>query len=304
MLVLLELLRTKAIRFSAYESAYGRDFRSFQRDLQHLRKIGAENGFKISPIRDGERAELVVTDTQLRSLDASPQVLNLMRALSGALGAPISREFGRLGEGSADAGFLRLLLPQLLSQTMVGEIYDLLKEAWQAKPRPALVTFEYDPGKGAKTTRTVEPYRVLLRSGSAYLAGYDVDRSDWRVFALDRFTSKPKRAGTIQRLREVPKRYDSSDAIGFFNTPGKTTAVTVELTPAVAASVTSRRWQDAQRIEHLAAGAARITFEVSDIGEVVRWALGLGKEAHIIAPPAAVALAAKTAEEIAALYRP
>jgi hypothetical protein len=43
---------------------------------------------------------------------------------------------------------------------------------------------------------------------------------------------------------------------------------------------------------------------VSDIGEVVRWALGLGKEACIIAPPAAVALAAKTVEEIAALYHP
>jgi len=67
-LVLLELLRAKAIRFSTYEVVHGRDFRSFQRDLQHLRKIGEEAGFRISPIKDHERAELTLT---IRGCDRS-----------------------------------------------------------------------------------------------------------------------------------------------------------------------------------------------------------------------------------------
>jgi hypothetical protein len=302
-LVLLELLRSKAIRFSTYEHVYGRDYRSFQRDLQHLRKIGEEAGFKISPIANRERAELSLVDSQLRSLDASPRVVALISALSGALGAPVARELGRLGQSADETGFLRLLLPQLVEQTQIGETYDRLKAAWEARPGPALVTFQYDPGNGKKTTRRVDPYRLLLRSGSAYLVGYDVDKRAWRMFALDRFRSLPERAGTVQRLRQVPPQYDSSDTVGFFKTAGDAVAVTVELTPAVAASATSRRWQAAQRVEHLPGGFARITFEVTEIGEVVRWALGFGKEARIVAPPEAVEIAIRTVDEIAAAYR-
>jgi hypothetical protein len=302
-LVLLELLRSKAIRFSTYEHVYGRDYRSFQRDLQHLRKIGEEAGFKISPIANRERAELSLVDSQLRSLDASPRVVALISALSGALGAPVAREFGQLGQSADQTGFLRLLLPLLVEQTQIAETYDRLKAAWEVRPGPALVTFQYDPGKGKKTTRRVEPYRLLIRSGSAYLVGYDVDKRDWRMFALDRFQSLPERAGTVQRLRQVPAQYDSSDTIGFFKSSGAAVPVTVELTPAVAASATSRRWQAAQRVEHLPDGFARISFEVTEIGEVVRWALGFGKEARVVAPPEAVEIAVRTVNEIAAAYR-
>ena len=301
-LVLLELLRAKAIRFSTYERVHGRDFRSFQRDLQHLRKIGEEAGFKISPIRDRDRAELTVLDTGLRSLDASPGVLGLISAMGGALGSPVARELGKLGEATGDGGVLRFLVPQLVAKTKIADTYGLLKDAWNARPGPAMVTFDYDAG-GRTSKRRVEPYRVLIRSGSAYLVGYDVDKHDWRLFALDRFSSQPKRAGTIQRLRAMPKQYESSDAIGFMKTHGEPIAVTGALTPVVAASATSRQWQAAQRVEQLAGGAARITFEVSDIGEVVRWTLGFGKEACVVAPPEAVALARKTLEEIEAVYR-
>jgi predicted DNA-binding transcriptional regulator YafY len=170
------------------------------------------------------------------------------------------------------------------------------------RPGPAIVSFEYDPGKGAKTTRRVEPYRLLIRSGSYYLVGYDLEKKGWRFFALDRICSVPTRAGTIQRLRQVPPAYESSDTIGFFKSSGAAIVVTVELTPAVAASATSRRWQAAQCVEQLPGGHARISFEVTEIGEVVRWALGFGREARIVGPPEAVEIARKTIVDIAAAY--
>jgi len=85
---------------------------------------------------------------------------------------------------------------------------------------------------------------------------------------------------------------------------GNAVEVTVELTPTVAASATSRRWQAAQKIELLEGGAARITFEVSDVGEVVRWALGFGKEARVVAPSGDVELAIVAVREIAATDAP
>jgi hypothetical protein len=302
-LVLLELLRTKAIRFSTYERVHGRDYRTFQRDLQHLRKIGEEAGFRISPIRAKERAELTVENSGLRSLDASQQVRGLLGLLGGALGAPVTRELGQLAEAPDNDGFLRFLLPQLVAETQVAETYDSLKAAWAARPGPAIVSFEYDPGKGAKTARRVEPYRLLIRSGSYYLVGYDLDKRGWRFFALDRICSVPKRAGSIQQLRQVPPAYESSDTIGFFKSTNRAIVVTVELTPAVAASATSRRWQAAQRVEQLPGGHARISFEVTEIGEVVRWALGFGQEARIVSPPEAVEIARQTVSEIVAAYK-
>jgi hypothetical protein len=136
---------------------HGLDYRSFQRDLQHLRKIGEEAGCKISAISGRERAELVNVDWELRSLDASPRVLALISALGGALGAPVSGELGGLGEGSADAGFLRFILPQLVGQTRVAETYERLKAAWEVRPGPAVVKFEYDRGRGARMVCRVEP---------------------------------------------------------------------------------------------------------------------------------------------------
>jgi hypothetical protein len=301
-LVLLELLRAKAIRFSTYERVHGRDFRSFQRDLQHLRKIGEEAGFKISPIRGRERAELTVESSGLGSLDASQQVRGLLGLLGGALGAPVTRELGQLADAPDNDGFLRFLLPQLVAETEIAQTYDRLKAAWAVRPGPAIVSFEYDPGKGAKTSRRVEPYRLLIRSGSAYLVGYDLDKRGWRFFALDRICSVPKRAGTVQRLRQVPPAYESSDTIGFFKSSGQAIVVTVELTPVVAASATSRRWQSAQRVEQLPGGYARISFEVTEIAEVVRWALGFGKEARLVEPPEAVDIARQTVAEIVAAY--
>ena len=300
--VLLELLRSGSVRFSTYGRLYPEAYRTFQRDLQHLRKIGATGGFRISPIAQKERAELLGVDAKLRSLDGNASVLGLLSALGGALGAPVTLELGDLATATADSGFLRFLVPQLVEQSAVTETYRLLKAAWEVRPGQAMVRFAYpESGKEGGTDRVVEPYRVLLRSGSAYLVGYDTDRKGWRMFALDRIMSRPVRVGTIQHAR-VPAAYDSSDVVGFIKSGGAPIAVTVRLSATVAASATSRRWQTMQRTTLGSDGSAEITFEVSDVGEIVRWAMGFGADAKIVAPDAAVVLAAETARALAATY--
>lgn len=120
--------------------------------------------------------------------------------------------------------------------------------------------------------------------------------------AIDRFASKPVKAGTCTTVRVVPEQYTSEDVIGFMK-GSKRVDVTVELTSRVAASATCRRWQTEQRTEKLADGRAQMTFAVSDIDEVVRWSLGFGADARIIAPPEAVGRASAIAGEIAQAYR-
>ncbi len=66
--MIVELLRHQRIAFSRYAAQYERDYRSFQRDLQQLRKIGVHAGFQISHIKDNEFVDLVALDKKTRNL--------------------------------------------------------------------------------------------------------------------------------------------------------------------------------------------------------------------------------------------
>jgi len=122
------------------------------------------------------------------------------------------------------------------------------------------------------------------------------------AFALDRFRSQPAKAGTCTITRTLPLEYASDDVIGFIKGTGKRVDVTVELSPRVAATATARRWQNEQRSERFADGRARMSFVVSDVDEVVRWTLGFGADAHVVAPPKTVQRARAVIDSIALLY--
>lgn len=56
--LLLELIRRGRVTYTEYRARHGRDFRSFQRDLQQLRAIGKKSGFSVSRIKGGNGVEL------------------------------------------------------------------------------------------------------------------------------------------------------------------------------------------------------------------------------------------------------
>lgn len=51
-----------------------------------------------------------------------------------------------------------------------------------------LLFFEYTAHQGNKTTRTVEPYQLVLKSSHWYFHGYCYDRNDYRLFRLSRIS--------------------------------------------------------------------------------------------------------------------
>jgi len=303
--MIVELLRHQRICFSRYAAQYDRDYRSFQRDLQQLRKIGVHAGFKISQIRDNEFVELLALDKKTRNLHrGAERAERLTATIAQSLGEPIVRELGSgtQPQGSSD-DFFAFASPQLIEGTAVADICTKLHEAQASPSGRAAVRFRYaGAGAAPEKEREVEPYRVTVRSGVFYLIGYDRGSRGWRTFALDRFQSQPVKAGTCTATRTLPIEYASDDVIGFIKGTGKRVDVTVELSARVAATATARRWQIEQRIERLPDGRARMSFVVSDIGEVVRWTLGFGADACVVAPPEAVQCARNVAAEIALLY--
>lgn len=63
---------------------------------------------------------------------------------------------------------------------------EIIKTALQES---RLLSFEYIAHHGKKTTRTVEPYQLVLKSSNWYLQGYCHKRNDFRLFRLSRISN-------------------------------------------------------------------------------------------------------------------
>jgi predicted DNA-binding transcriptional regulator YafY len=63
--------------------------------------------------------------------------------------------------------------------------------------------FEYAPRDGSSSRRHVEPQRLVPLGRKWYLLAWDLDRTDWRNFRVDRITG-PALTGARFRPREIP----------------------------------------------------------------------------------------------------
>jgi predicted DNA-binding transcriptional regulator YafY len=302
--MIVSLVKSGEVAFARYANVCRRGETTFKRDVAKLRELGAEYGYELSRRRKG-----VVTLEAFEGLQrpeaaraAGAAATDALRAVVDALGDVLGRELaGRVDlGGSAADRFLRIAVPRPVAHTAVAETYTALREAWTNRAR---VRFRY-PSRdgGAKRERTVEPYLTTYVAGRYYLVAFDVrpKSGGWRQFALDRIVGPIQRAGTFSR-RPVPAEYRGEDAIGLFKT-GPAAAVTIALSPAIAEAVIAREWQRSQRIVRARDGSATVAFDVHDLAEAVRWALGFGAQARVVAPPEAVRLARALALDIAAQH--
>jgi predicted DNA-binding transcriptional regulator YafY len=64
--------------------------------------------------------------------------------------------------------------------------------------------FGYSAADGSATRRVVEPHRLVAAGRRWYLVGYDLDRSDWRIFRVDRVAAAPQLTGARFAPRPLP----------------------------------------------------------------------------------------------------
>ena len=296
------LLRDHYVDFLSHHRVFGVSERTYKRDIEKLRKIAAFCRFKLSPQKHG-RIELLEKPGQGGSLlDHSTELADVVRAVAEALGGPVQSALSALSpnQSSRQDSFLRIVAPRLVETSSVARVFDTLKGAAKSRAR---VEFRYVAANHRESTRVVEPYAAVLRSGRFYLVAYDTAAGKgWRRFALDSIREPLRRIGTF-KPRAIPEDAIPLDAVGLFS-KGPAVRVSIALSPAVAASATCRIWQPGQQIVDNADGSATITLRVEEPEEAIRWALGFGAEARVVSPPSAVAQARSIAERIYARYTP
>lgn len=77
-------------------------------------------------------------------------------------------------------------LSQWMTNVNIQPNLEIIKVALQESK---LLSFEYIAHHGNKTTRTIEPYQLVLKGSHWYLYGYCCKRSDFRLFRLSRMSN-------------------------------------------------------------------------------------------------------------------
>lgn len=77
-------------------------------------------------------------------------------------------------------------LSQWMTNVNIQPNLEIIKVALQESK---LLSFEYIAHHGNKTTRTIEPYQLVLKGSHWYLYGYCCKRNDFRLFRLSRMSN-------------------------------------------------------------------------------------------------------------------
>ncbi len=163
--------------------------------------------------------------------------------------------------------------------------------------------FTYLDKEGKSTARTVDPYGFILNAGRVYCVAYDHTRRDMRTFAVDSVGDPHLLAQTFVRPNGFNVEEYAAASISGVLHADETTEVRVRFAPRVAKAAVAARIVAERELEHGKDGSVEIGYRVADVDELVRWVLGWGTQAEILAPPAARARIAELSAEISTKYR-
>ncbi|HEY2473513.1 MAG TPA: WYL domain-containing protein [Candidatus Cybelea sp.] len=234
----------------------------------------------------------------LRSLGAS---------IGGTIGASIDdvaeKIVGSAGRGARDRVDAATPVAFRLSEVSLdkqGERAFALLSSAERSSRS--VRFKYRDKEGRSSSRTVDPYGFIINAGRVYCVAYDHTRNDKRTFAVDSISEPKVLAKTFVRPNGFDVEAYAAASISGVLHSGQTTEVRVRFAPRVAKAAAAAHVVADRRIKQRRDGFAEITYRVADVDELVRWVLGWGAQAEIMAPASLRTRIAELAEEIAKKY--
>jgi predicted DNA-binding transcriptional regulator YafY len=164
------------------------------------------------------------------------------------------------------------------------------------------VRFRYEDKEGKSTARVADPYGFIVNAGRVYCVAYDQKRKDMRTFAVDSVAKVDVLAKTFVRPADFNVEAYAAASISGVLHAEQTTEVRVRFAARVAKAAAAARVVAEREVEAQPDGSVDITYRVADADELVRWVLGWGVQAEIIAPPQARSRIAEMARDIAAKY--
>lgn len=210
------------------------------------------------------------------------------------------RSSDRRADSAIESTSLAIRFETVAMDDAVERVFEQLQAAQREHRR---VQFGYTDKKGVRTQRRVDPYGFIVSNGRVYLVGYDHNRTDMRVFAVDNVSEPAVTPQTFEKPADFNlEAYGANSVSGVVHGEANV-EVTVRFSPVVAkAAAAASPIAQNRTVVPRDDGGVDITYRVADPLEIVRWSLGWGAEAEVLAPAEARGTAADIARQIAARY--
>lgn len=155
--------------------------------------------------------------------------------------------------------------------------------------------------------RVVEPYGIGFANGHWYLAGYDRDREDVRVFRVDRIRKDVKRVHPDATRPEfdVPADFRIEDHVGVPPWAfGKAQPVPVRMRfDADVAFMVQMRPGPGDKWQTHDDGSATLTRRAASLDSLLTWVLGFGRHVEVLDPPTFREQVVDALKRMAAMHR-
>ena len=232
--------------------------------------------FPTVQISEGELLALLVARKALEQYQGTPyhdQLAHAFEKLSAGLNDQISfSPTGTLGNVSFhQAGLGRSDLK-------------LFEKLARAVNHTTEVSFDYQKPSGPRAEhRRVQPYHLANRENAWYLVGFDLERNALRNFALARMKSLVVSDRTFERPADFSPEKHFGKAFGAFVGTGDYRVV-VRFDATAAVQLRERFWHESQETTERPDGGLDFTVQLGGLDEILRWILGWGAHAEVIAP--------------------
>lgn len=176
-----------------------------------------------------------------------------------------------------------------------GNLQPYLERIKTALQESRLLTFDYIAHHGNKTTRTVEPYQLVLKGSHWYLQGYCRERNAFRLFRLSRMSNlQMQETAFVARAYEKPQ-LDAADIM-----TAKQITIKIRIHQSVMDRVLDFSTFDAFSPEDDAHYIVSFPFVENDYYYDIL--LGFGEKCECLEPPHIRREMKRKIQEMAALY--
>ena len=261
--------------------------RSFERDKEALRSMGIPLDVQPVPGSDVDGYIIPKDKYYLPELDLEPDELAALRLTASAvLGGGDLAESGlrKLSVDEGRAGSLDWGGPRIVWGADVAIEQPLLGSLYEALLDRVPVSFSYETAKGDSSTRTIEPYGLVHRSGHWYLVGREVAQDAVRSFKVSRIRDE---IGKAEGTYAIPDDFDAESHLTGepWEIGEDVVDVVVRFDPEVA------WWADqnlpADSISHASDGGRTVEMRVANLDALISWLIAFGDRVEIVSPAAA-----------------
>lgn len=173
--------------------------RMFERDKDELRRMGLPLKTIVDPLHQGDLGYRIDGDAGMPDIDLSVQDAAILAlAVEYWQGASLADD--------ARVGFAKVMsaikrgdsdeLPYGGMATTAGQ--DATATLAEAIVDRQVVRFDYASASSETAKRTVQPWRIVMRSGVEYLIGWDTDRDAQRTYRLGRIAGSVRVTGDTE----------------------------------------------------------------------------------------------------------